>query len=385
MKTTTPRTKDPFGVHLGLIGTAFYALLTSPFWMGTALGLPVVHAWSSRMALLGFLAALFVPPAVVWAKRRWRTAGILAASSLVLVGAGWALRSVDVPVPSHSGQVAAFSVEMGDGKVWGPWDVLPEMDWIRAGGAAGKIFDVTGDQSRYLLEETEKFETAMAADPDFAALPSQIPRAIDGLLGLPQRSGHYVLLTATPQSPKRKGLVVFLHGSAANFRAYAWLLRDVVLKTGWDVIVPTYGFGDWNRPDGLAAIEAAVASARARAHYGTGGIVAAGVSNGGRGLTRLIAFGNVPLKSVVFISPVMESTVMETPGFKARAKGLPVTVVAGLKDDRIPAAYVEFARQLLVDEGAQVTAVPFPEGDHFILFSQSGAILEEIEKAIIQP
>ncbi len=372
-------------VHAKIWATAAYAVLTVPFWMGAALGLFAVGSLSSRLALTGFLVALTMPIAILWWRGRRVVVGIIwVAAAAALVGGPWWARSAELPVPTHSGPVAAFSVELGNGKSWGPWDALPEIDWIRAGTTAGAAFAVTPAQSRYLVESSTAFDDAMAADPDFAALPSQMPRAIDGLLGLPQRSGHYVLLTGTPQSPKRKGLVVFLHGSAANFRTYAWLMRDVVLKTGWDVVIPTYGFGDWNRPGGIPAIQAVLRDAYAKADYAETGAVFAGVSNGGRGLTRVVADADIPLKSVVFISPVMEPAVMETPEFAARAKGLPVTIIHGLEDDRIPASYVEHARKTLVAQGAVIRAVPFPQGDHFILFSQSGAILGEIEKAVTQ-
>ena len=55
------------------------------------------------------------------------------------------------------------------------------------------------------------------------------------------------------------------------------------------LVQPSFGFGGWHRPGGLEAIEAARVYALAHEPVAPSRVFLAGLSNGGRGLIRVMA------------------------------------------------------------------------------------------------
>jgi predicted esterase len=135
----------------------------------------------------------------------------------------------------------------------------------------------------------------------------------------------------------------------------------------------TLFFGNWHQPGGVEAIE------RARRHVieslgaDPSRIYLAGLSNGGRGVTRAIASLDSQERKwagVIFLSAVMETGVIR--GADA-FRGLPVLVVHGKGDDRIPWGYVDEGLDTLRAKGANLI-IQTNQGDHFVFFSRAEEI-----------
>jgi predicted esterase len=103
-------------------------------------------------------------------------------------------------------------------------------------------------------------------------------------------------------------------------------------------------------------------------------IYLAGLSNGGRGVTRAIAaLGPVDRRyaGVLLFSAFIEPGVIDD---STAFRGLPILVVHGRRDDRLPWNYLEKGLAALRASGADVTVEVEAEEDHFLFFSRAPEI-----------
>jgi pimeloyl-ACP methyl ester carboxylesterase len=94
-------------------------------------------------------------------------------------------------------------------------------------------------------------------------------------------------------------------------------------------------------------------------------IYLAGLSNGGIGSSRLAERFKNDLAGLILISGTDPN---------AAITGLPVLVISGRDDERIPISLIE---QYVSAAGPNATYIPF-DGDHFLLLKQSGQVQETI-------
>ena len=246
---------------------------------------------------------------------------------------------------------------------------------------------LTFEQTRPLARDTRAIYAELEEDPDFHALGSVMPDAYDELWGARFDHGHYFLYV--PPSLDRKApapALVFLHGSGGNFKSYTWLLSKVADERGMVLIAPSFGFGNWDRKHGTAAVMAALDDASKAVPLDTSRVHLAGLSNGGLGVTRVAASDSGgKFRSLILLSPVCDITAIELPSFASHWHGKPVLVISGESDDRIPAPYVKSCVQTLRDAGAKVDLTLYPEANHFLVFSHRDRFLMELSEWLKRP
>jgi hypothetical protein len=115
---------------------------------------------------------------------------------------------------------------------------------------------LTRDQARRVSVFTLDLYRDMERDPDFHRLGSAMGWAYAELLGQPFDVGHYYLYVPRNRGSGPSPAIVFLHGSAGNFKAYTWLWSRLAEEQGMVVIAPSYGFGNWDRAGVVAVLRA---------------------------------------------------------------------------------------------------------------------------------
>jgi predicted esterase len=103
-----------------------------------------------------------------------------------------------------------------------------------------------------------------------------------------------------------------------------------------------------------------------------------GLSNGGLGVSRLASAQPEKFRGLIFLSPVMDTSLVDNPTFQQAWQGRPVLVITGAADERISLSYVEQRVATFKAGGVAVTKRVYPGEDHFLFFSQPEAILADI-------
>jgi pimeloyl-ACP methyl ester carboxylesterase len=254
--------------------------------------------------------------------------------------------------------------------------LLPEIDQLKLGTLLVWIVDPLLDRTEAgrLTELAMRHYRRVEADPELRALGSALPHAYAD-----RDIGH---LYAVVPAKQATGAVIFLHGSGGNFIAYLELLRDLSDRTGLVVVAPSYGFGHWEQPGGLLAIERARRHAVDRLGVDERRIFLMGLSNGGRGVTRAAAATPERWAGLVFYSAVMEDDILASPAFQAGWRGRRVLVVHGTSDDRLPRAHLDLALERM--KAARVETLLVEGGDHFLLFDRPIETLDRVASFLTQ-
>jgi len=182
-----------------------------------------------------------------------------------------------------------------------------------------------------------------------------------------------------PQNLTKEPLpaLVFLHGSAGNFKAYTWILSKLAEEKGLVIIAPSYGFGSWDQAS-TQTVMSAIDDAQKIIEIDDDQIYLAGLSNGGLGVSQFGMEMPEKFRSLIFISPVMSNSLVDSRIFQDQWKGRPVLIISGEEDERVPIEYVYKRVSNLENGGVQITSKYYPREDHFLFFSQRDEILKEI-------
>jgi len=192
-------------------------------------------------------------------------------------------------------------------------------------------------------------------------------------LGLQKPSAFdAVVIEPAIASPEPTG-IIFLHGFTGNVSIQCWQVAQAVEKIGAVTVCPSTGWqGYWWQPDGEATVRATFRYLRER---GIERIYLGGFSNGGNGVGSLM--------------PALESEqviagLFFIDGFRnaagIRETGLPVLVIEGIQDERIPFGY---ARQFVAELGEQVTYVEL-DADHFLIMKQPKAVQDVLSAWLVE-
>ena len=186
-------------------------------------------------------------------------------------------------------------------------------------------------------------------------------------LGLQKPSAFDALvIEPTVAQPGLTG-IVFLHGYMGNVTLQCWEIARAVERINAITVCPsTDWIGDWWQPDGEAIVRASLRYLRER---GVQRIYLGGFSNGGHGVGSLASSlaSEGDIEGLFFIAGVRNAA-------DVRGTGLPVLVIQGKNDDRIP---VEAARQFVREVGEQITYVEL-EADHFLILKQHQQVQEAL-------
>ncbi len=260
--------------------------------------------------------------------------------------------------------------------------LVPEIDQFILGFRVMPLIDplMTWRQSRSVAALTQSVYTDLEADRDFHALGSVMPDVYDDLLGLPSARGHYFLYVPPGLDSSRAApVLLFLHGSGGNFKAYVWILSQVADALGMVVVAPSGGMGDWKTKSTPGVVVAALDDAAGRVALDRDHVCLAGLSNGGLGVTRTAASSVGGLfSSLVLLSPVCDRIALESPSREGAWRGKPVLVVTGRDDNRVPLTFVEACVTSMKAGGASVQLSVYDGADHFLLFSHRKKLVSEL-------
>ena len=185
-----------------------------------------------------------------------------------------------------------------------------------------------------------------------------------------ERSTHFDAIIIEPETnqPPEYALV-FLHGYMGNVTAQCWEIAQAVNSFKALTVCPSTGWrGDWWQPQGQAILRSTLEYLKKQ---GIQKFYLAGFSNGGISLGRLAAQlkDENGLRGLILIDGFDNSAGI-------RELGLPVLLLEGLQDQRIPPAY---AHQFAEEIGDLSTYVEL-NGDHFLIMKQPISVQNAITK-----
>lgn len=261
-------------------------------------------------------------------------------------------------------------------------NIVPEAEQINLGFLVIPALDELFTYERALRVRGFTLDIYREMDhaPDFRALGSAMGWAYDDFLGLPYNAGQYYLYVPRNRPAGPLPAILFLHGSAGNFKAYTWVWSSLAEELGYVIIAPSFGFGNWREPGGVEAALRALKDAQTRVELDEDRLYLAGLSNGGLGVSLLGNATPERFRGLIFISPVMATEVIDAPAFQNAWANRPVLIVTEQDDERVPFTYVAERARRLERGGVAVTAVSYPGEDHFLFFSQWQGVLQDISE-----
>ena len=189
-----------------------------------------------------------------------------------------------------------------------------------------------------------------------------------------QRSTHFDAIVIEPEvNHPPVFAVVFLHGYMGNVTSQCWEIAQAVKIFGGVTVCPSTGWrGDWWQPQGQAILQSTFEYVRER---GIQRFYLGGFSNGGSGISRLAPQlkNEIGLSGLIFIDGIHY-------GADIRATGLPVLILQGSQDERMP---VTQARQFAEEIGKAATYVEL-NGDHFLIMKQPDLVQAAIAQWLEQ-
>lgn len=257
-------------------------------------------------------------------------------------------------------------------------NLLPELDQFKLGFKLVPYVDslFNGKQARALDGWTSALYRELEKDPDFHALGSVMPEAYDEVWGFTPSGSHYFLCKPRALNPATPApVLVFLHGSGGNFKAYTWVLSQLADELGVVIIAPTYGGGNWRRSSTPRLITAALDDASKVVALDRTQVHLVGLSNGGKGVSQAATVLGAQLRSLTFLSPVFDLRIAASPEMAAQWQGRPVLVVTGAKDNRVTHDYVTSVVDMLEGGQINVSFKTIEDADHFMLFSHRKAVV----------
>jgi hypothetical protein len=183
-----------------------------------------------------------------------------------------------------------------------------------------------------------------------------------------QRSTHFDAIVIEPEvNHLPEFAFVFLHGYMGNVTSQCWEIAQAVKIFGGVTVCPSTGWrGDWWQPQGQAILQSTFEYVRER---GIQRFYLGGFSNGGSGISRLAP----QLKNVIGLGGLIFIDGIHY-GADIKATGLPVLIIQGAQDERMP---VTQARRVAAEIGEAGTYVEL-NGDHFLIMKQPRLVQDAI-------
>jgi len=185
-----------------------------------------------------------------------------------------------------------------------------------------------------------------------------------------QGSTHFDTVIIEPEiNQPPEFAIVFLHGYMGNITAQCWEIARAIRVFGAITVCPSTDWtGAWWQPQGQAIVQETIEYLRGQ---GIQRFYLGGFSNGGLSINRLASQlkGEKGLGGLFFIDGIQE-------GMSIRETGLPVLIIQGTQDERIPAAGVRQVVGVIGDLGTYVEL----NADHFVIMKQP----DQVQNAIVK-
>jgi pimeloyl-ACP methyl ester carboxylesterase len=185
-----------------------------------------------------------------------------------------------------------------------------------------------------------------------------------------QRANHFDVVIIKPKTnhPPEFALV-FLHGYMGNVTAQCWEIAQAIKGFDAFTVCPSTDWkGDWWQLQGQAILHSTFEYLR---EQGIQKFYLAGFSNGGISIGRLASHlkDENGLMGLILIDGFDN-------GAGIRELGLPVLLLEGLQDERIPPTYAHQVAEEIGDLGTYVEL----NGDHFLIMKQPASVQNAIAK-----
>jgi predicted esterase len=265
---------------------------------------------------------------------------------------------------------------------YSPWNVIPEVDQLKVGMCLLPLGDQYTDFAKAarmrslvlpLYEEMDK-------DPDFHSLGSVMDMAYADLFRLEFRTGHYYLFLPETTPGQRLPCLVFLHGMGGNIKSCLWVLSKLSRQAKCAVIAPTFGFGNWDRPGTAEFVVDVVREAIATLPLDSEEVYLMGYSCGGMGVTRAAIKEPGLFRGLIYLSAITEDESFSTEQLPKQTRDRKILFLHGGSDERIPLSLIESAAASLKRSGGNVRLKTYDGEDHYLLFSQPNAVLDDIRE-----
>ncbi|MCW8131270.1 MAG: prolyl oligopeptidase family serine peptidase [Planctomycetota bacterium] len=258
-------------------------------------------------------------------------------------------------------------------------NLLPEMDQIKLGIMLTPYYDArtTDRQRAALIPAAMGIYREMRDDPAYESLGSAMNYSYAELYGGAYDVGHAYTIVPEHAEGERLPLLVFLHGSGGPFKAYLRVLEGLAVERRCVVVCPSFGFGNWGK-GGAEAVERARAWAAANLPVDANRVTLMGLSNGGIGVLRTLARDPKPYARVILVSAVADGSALKDLSERGALRGLPILIVTGREDNRVPLSYVMDYAAALRAGGAALETNVFEDQDHFLVFQKRA----EFQRAI---
>jgi pimeloyl-ACP methyl ester carboxylesterase len=184
-----------------------------------------------------------------------------------------------------------------------------------------------------------------------------------------------------PREPgERFGLLVFLHGHGSNYLFMIHALRPLCDRLRLCLVAPSFGYGNWEAPGGVEAVERATRFGVAAFDADPARVFLGGLSQGGAGVSRTAVAHPDRYSGLIFISPTMELDVIGSEAFAEGWKGRPVLVIQGDRDGHVSPTSVTLACERMEANGVKLTQHRDPDAGHFLFLAKLDEMFEVIER-----
>lgn len=365
-----------------------------------AAGVPIVSVWGGGMLLVIFsatwrgravgLSAATLTGAAFFAVGYWHHPWFRRVRSralAIVIPTGLLLYTVPMLLAPDGGRADAsarncFLRQRAGFVRYSPGNVIPEVDQLKVGMHLLPLSDPDMAEATRLRSLVLPLYAEMDRDPEFRALGSTMGSAYRELFRFDFRTGHYYVVLPEKTRGAPFPCLIFLHGMGGNMKACLWVLAELARNHGCVVIAPTFGFGNWDRPDGARLTVAVTREAMATLPIDRRRIFLMGYSNGAMGVTRAAVKEPKLYRGLVYLSPVTEDEFFSSSAFSTRKAGRRVLFIHGGCDKRIPRTFVEGTAATLKHLGHDVRIRVYEEEDHYLLFSRPDAVLGDIRELI---
>lgn len=259
-------------------------------------------------------------------------------------------------------------------------NLVPEIDQLKLGSYLFPHLDplIDREQGIRIRRLFLDIYREMRQDAAFVEAGSALGMCYEDIFSGKRRTLHFYEYVPRHLAQEPYPVLIFLHGSLGNFKAYTWVLKDIADSEGYAVIAPTFGCGNWYLDQDSSVLTAVYEHCVEDPALDQNAIYLAGISNGGTGVTREIRSHGNRYKGFILISAVIESEIISSVDFVNNSAEKPFLIIHGEKDRRIPAAAIRTREGILKNQGLSVTSHYYPEEDHFLLFSQRASVIQDI-------
>jgi pimeloyl-ACP methyl ester carboxylesterase len=351
-------------------------------WSMALLLLAVATTPGGRWTAAAFVLAL---PALGTAPFAWshrRREPLMAALGVLLALGGLAFgRAMHIaPAASDDPSTPLRSVYLGEGAHLrtGLANLVPEVDQFTLGSYLMGSIDpfLDREQSRRVRGLFQTVYGEMAQDPSFAATGSAMGWSYRELFGRRWNVGHHYVYRPPGSGDEPLPVLIFLHGWGGPFQGYQWVFRRFAEERGYAVVAPSFGMGWWRQRQALPALERSLAWIDEQPDLDGDRLILAGLSNGGPGVQRAALAYPDRWDGVVFLNAVMDGDQVLRMSRTLAEREVPILVVTGDAERRIPVDFTRTWVATMAIDHDRVQLEVYPGEDHFLLFSQPGAVMD---------